>query len=167
MEGNTPLGQRQPLEQYQPLGEDRPPGEGRLLRAEQQGAMQVARTDAAHASLPAGLPNPRIWAAHLATCAVQVILGRRSVPQLTGWASARAISDLLDHSPSDLHPGRVRSVRCLPIKPGVVEAVVVLDSGPRSRALAMRLEAVNVPLRPGRRRIQPGPRWLATSLRIL
>jgi hypothetical protein len=67
-------------------------------------------------------------------------------------------------------PGRVRSVRAVVVGPAQVEVVVLVDCGQRTRAMALRLQGVTVPARPGARaaaKYPPGPRWLATSMRLL
>lgn len=114
-----------------------------------------------------GLPHPRAWSVHLARVVSEVLAGRRTSPHLSGWATPAAIRELLEHSPALPSPARVRSVRAVAAGPAQMEVVALLECGTRTRALAIRLHAVTMPARPTARRHAPGPRWLATSMRVL
>lgn len=72
----------------------------------------------------------------------------------------------MEHSPGISEPGRVRSVRVSVVGPAQLEVVVTVQCAQRVRAMALRLQGVTVPPRP-RSRYAPGPRWLATSMRLL
>lgn len=114
----------------------------------------------------AGLPHPKAWSIHLARAAMEVLCGHRTSPQLVGWATLAAIDELTTQSPSISEPGRVRSVRAVAVGPAQLEVVVTVECGQRVRALALRLQGVRIPARP-RSRHAPGPRWMATSMRLL
>jgi len=116
-----------------------------------------------------GLPHPGAWVARLGPAVFEVIAGERPIHQLTRWASRDILTVLARrHAAAQRHPAgrdrtppgrRAQSVRVQSVAPGVIEATVVVRSGPRCRALAMRLEVV------GREKAS-GPRWLLTACDI-
>ena len=105
------------------------------------------------------------WSRQFAQVIVEILAGARSPRQLTPWTTehVRARIGLLSQS---LTPGqRPRIRRIVTSRPTarVVEMTVVLGFGPRSRALALRLEhlparrpAPGLPARPAR--------WLCTEI---
>jgi hypothetical protein len=103
---------------------------------------------------------------HLARAAMEVLCGNRTPAQLAGWATPSALRELAMHSAAIAEPGRIRSLRAVRVGPAAVEVVLVVECGPRVRAMALRMQGVTVPARPGNRHA-PGPRWLATSMRLL
>lgn len=119
---------------------------------------------AEHGAIPRGLPNPVTWSIHLVRAVIEVQAGRRTTPQLAGWAASEAIEALCGQG--GLCGGTVRSARAMRVGPNEVEAVVLIDLGPRTRAITLRLVGVNMPLRPNHRQ-RPGPRWLATHLQLV
>jgi Family of unknown function (DUF6459) len=112
----------------------------------------VSRVDAggtAGATAPsAGLPDPRLWAARLAQVVAEVLAGARSPSQLAGIVTLDVIRQLERGAGRfGATPGRrpthpiVGSVHVCPVGADVAEACAVIITGPRVRALALRLEA--------------------------
>ncbi|CAN5149983.1 MAG: Rv3235 family protein [Nocardioides sp.] len=105
------------------------------------------------------------WAARFAQAAVEIVGGDRPVSQLVRWTSEQVFSELerraqLIARAGGALPGtrrlqpvrpRVHSVRTCFLGTEVVESAVHLHYGPRSRAIALRLE----------RRTD---RWICTAL---
>jgi hypothetical protein len=112
---------------------------------------------------PAG--TTAAWPRQMAVAIVETLAGlrpdRQLVPLTTDRVRAR-IRSLAPFLRSDRRPRIARIVASRPTA-GVVEMTVVVDFGPRSRALAMRFEHV-----PGRQatpgRPQRPPRWLCTAI---
>lgn len=119
-----------------------------------------------HNRTPAGLPNPVTWSIHLVRAVIEVQSGQRTSPQLVGWAASGAIEGLCRRSAGVLGSGTVRSARAMQVGANEVEAIVLVDVGPRTRAVTVRLVGVNMPLR-AHHRHRPGPRWLATHLQLV
>lgn len=110
---------------------------------------------------PAVLPAARLdgpgdlelkaWAGRLAQALVEAVAGRRPVPQLLRWTTPEVYADVERRAAAVARAagGRARSVRpqvrsvhlCRPT-PDAAEVSVHLSHGPRSRALALRLERV-------------------------
>lgn len=109
----------------------------------------------------ADLPNPGRWARHLAQALVEVLAGARCASQLSPLASLPVLEHLERATGRfGRRPGRapaqrptISSVRVALPHHGVAEVCAVIDTGPRRRAMALRLEA-----RDGR--------WLCTALEI-
>ncbi len=151
-----------PLDWSLPSGTPAEPNAPRHLRV-------VPDPEAAGPSGWDGLPHPGAWVARLGPAVFEVIAGERPVHQLTRWASRDILAVLARrHAAAQRHPAgrdrtppgrRAHSVRVQAVAPGVIEASVVVRSGPRCRALAMRLEVV------GREKAS-GPRWLLTACDI-
>ncbi len=110
------------------------------------------------------LPPPAPWVARLARTALEIIAGDRPAQQLKRWV-APELQEQLAHraAAAQRHPAgrdgaartarQVRCVRVCPISPTIVEAAAVVTGGVRSRAVAIRLEAV-------------AGRWLATAIEV-
>lgn len=101
---------------------------------------------------PAPLPPPHAWAARLAQALAEVLSGTRPAQQLVRWTSLDVYACLRRHVTHRLQnsaPGRgaprvaLRSVRLSEPLEGIAEVCAVLQIGPRARALALRIEAVN------------------------
>ena len=94
------------------------------------------------------LPDPRTWARRLAQAIVEVLAGSRSPAQLSAHASLPVAQQLERASAVALRRARtgtrspvVQSVQVCQPQPHVAEAAAVIDTGPRRRALALRIEA--------------------------
>lgn len=116
----------------------------------------------------AGAADPVVaWSRQFAQVIAEILAGARSPRQLAPWATER-VRDRISLLTQTLTPGqRPRIRRIMTSRPAarVVEMTVVLSFGPRSRALALRLEQL-----PGR---QPAPglparpaRWLCTEIEV-
>lgn len=114
----------------------------------------------------ASLPDPEPLVANLALCVIEAMAGVRDIEQLARWVSADVYRALLVRVQ---HSARARTARRQNARrpnvhvqlttlqspnDGVIEAVVVMDVGPRVRAIAMRLDGMD-------------RRWRATSLTVL
>ena len=115
-----------------------------------------------------GAPDPVVaWSRQFAQVIAEILAGARSPRQLAPWTTER-VRDQIAFLTQSLTPGlRPRIRRIVTSRPAarVVEMTVVLSFGPRSRALALRLEQL-----PGR---QPAPglparpaRWLCTEIEV-
>lgn len=101
----------------------------------------------------------------LAIFAYEAVEGTRNVGQLSNWVSAdvaRQLTELraliierrsLYHDDRRVVP-TVRRVRAVLLSPGVTEAAVILNTGNRAKAIAVRLEGVR-------------GYWQATSITVL
>jgi hypothetical protein len=105
------------------------------------------------------LPDPHVWAAHIAQAILDTLFGTRPAHQLVRWTDPAVYSAIL--SATSVHvrtPGAprpaVRSIRVSMPVARAAEASVVLQVGPRYRAAAMRLESV-------------GNRWLCTTFELI
>jgi hypothetical protein len=120
------------------------------------GARVVHRGPAA-GQCQAGRPEPGAWVAALVQSVLEVLAGDRPVTQLLRWLDLpvyEALAARARPSRRRTPPGAVRSVHLCEPAPGVVEASVVVGGALRSRAGAVRLEAV-------------ADRWRCTGLTIL
>jgi Family of unknown function (DUF6459) len=115
-----------------------------------------------------GAADPVVaWSRQFAQVIVEILAGARSPRQLAPLTTER-VRDRISLLTQTLTPGqRPRIRRIVTSRPAarVVEMTIVLSFGPRSRALALRLEQV-----PGRR---PAPglpgrpaRWLCTEIEV-
>lgn len=112
------------------------------------------------------LPDPAPLAANLALCVVEVLAGARDLDQLGRWVNDSVFVHLLRRSTIAAQTRRISGVSVQrprvwvgePIiarpSTGVVEAVVMVHQPDRSRAVAIRLDAVGV-------------RWRASALSVL
>lgn len=96
------------------------------------------------------LPHPRPWTARLAQAMAEVLAGARPPGQLAGVATLEVLA-LLERNAGRLgaRPGAraqrpvVGSVHVSEPRDGVAEACAVVDTGPRKRAIALRLEGID------------------------
>ena len=121
------------------------------------------------ASQPAeGTADPAVaWSRQFAQVIAEILAGARSPRQLTPWTTER-VRERISLLTQTLAPGqkpRIRRIMTSRPAARVVEMTVVLSFGPRTRALALRLEHL-----PGRR---PAPglaarpaRWLCTEIEV-
>ena len=121
------------------------------------------------ASQPAeGTADPAVaWSRQFAQVIAEILAGARSPRQLTPWTTER-VRERISLLTQTLAPGqkpRIRRIMTSRPAARVVEMTVVLSFGPRSRALALRLEHL-----PGRRPTPGLParpaRWLCTEIEI-
>lgn len=114
----------------------------------------------------ADLPDPEPLIGNLALCVVEAMAGVRDIEQVARWVTAdvfRALMVRVQHA-ARARTARRRSARRPNVHvqlttlqspaEGTIEAVVVMDVGPRVLAIAIRLEGFD-------------RRWRATSLNIL
>jgi hypothetical protein len=115
---------------------------------------------------PHDLPDPKPLAEALARCVVEILAGTRELDQIARWLSADVHSHLMKRvvlskrarQVSGESPARPTftmggTVLCRP-ESGVVEAVVIVHGRVRSRAVAIRLEALD-------------ERWRASAVHVL
>jgi hypothetical protein len=96
------------------------------------------------------LPDPRPWTARLAQAIAEVLAGARPAGQLSRVATLEVLQ-LLERGAGRLggRPGSppqrpvVGSVHVSEPRDGIAEACAVVDTGPRKRALALRLEGID------------------------
>ena len=130
------------------------------------GAEQPGPSPAFSTGRPARGADPAItWSRQFAQVITEIMAGSRSPRQLAPWTTER-VRNRITLLTQTLAPGqqpRIRRIVTSRPAARVVEMTVVLSYGPRSRALALRLEQV-----PGRR---PAPglparpaRWLCTEI---
>lgn len=105
------------------------------------------------------------WPRQFAQVIVEILAGSRSPRQLVPWTTeeVRAQIELLSQALAATERPRIRRIRTSQPTARVVEMTVVISFGPRSRALAMRLEHLSA------RRPAPGlparpARWLCTAI---
>ena len=103
------------------------------------------------------------WVARMARAIGEVAAGVRPATQLSRWVERRQLERLCDRgaamrrhpSAKSEHQWRtVRSVRLCPVADGIVETSAVLVGDQRSRAIAIRFEAM-------------GGRWLVTAASLI
>jgi hypothetical protein len=107
------------------------------------------------------LPDPHGWSRRLAQAIVEVLVGSRSPAQLSAHATLPVVQQLERASAVALRRGPrmntrsplVQSVQVCQPRPQVAEVAAVIDTGPRRRALALRLEV-------------RGRRWQCTALQL-
>lgn len=106
------------------------------------GPQRTARTD---------LPEPQEWAARMAASLLEVMTGVRPAPQVVRWTSPEVYAVVARRgalvarraatarATGARHRVVVRRVRVCEPADGVAEASVVVQHGPRVRAVALRL----------------------------
>lgn len=109
------------------------------------------------------LPEPRRWAIRLVQALVEVLAGDRPATQLVRWTAADVLADVqrrLTVTARRCPPGRsgaaravVRSVRVSEPRDGVAEVCALVQRGPRTTALALRLDGLD-------------GRWQCTALEL-
>lgn len=117
--------------------------------------------DDTNRSARADLPEPRQWTGRLAQAVLEILAGQRQAAQLARFATLDVL-DLLERSSGRL----VRRTTNAPVSrpvvasvhvsepvDGVAEACVVMNTGMRRRAMALRLEGVD-------------GRWQCTALQL-
>jgi hypothetical protein len=104
---------------------------------------------------PAG---PDEWPQRLARMITEALAGSRPAQQVLPWMNDRARRQLQRMRPGFGAGQRPRIVRILSTRPapGVIEMSVIAGFGPRTRALALRLECLPSPRR--------GTRWICTEI---
>jgi hypothetical protein len=110
---------------------------------------------------------PRQFAVLLA----EALAGVRPLRQVLPWMSERGAIQLRRLLPlfCDGHRPRIQRVLTAAPNPGVIEMTIVVTAGPRTRALAVRLERLASPGQPascGQRawRGKPATPWLCTDI---
>ena len=103
---------------------------------------------AANAAQP--IPDPRPWAARYVQAVVEVLAQQRPVTQLARWTAGHVYNELVrlhrsaPAQPRDAsaRPARqtVVSVRVCKVGPDAAEVAARIEEGPRSRAVAARLD---------------------------
>lgn len=127
-----------------PPPDDDPTGERTAAVLDQSVAAFVARRPTSAQDLP----DPRRWSARLAQAIVETLHGHRPIQQLLRWTDDAVYALLADRLESRPRAGwrtrpTIRSIRLCTPADGVAEASVVVQAGPRCRALAMRLEGLD------------------------
>jgi hypothetical protein len=125
-----------------------------------------------------GLPDPRPWCARLSQAIAEVLAGARPAHQLAEVASLdvlhqleRSAGRLRGYRTGPVSRPRIRSMHLSEPTPGIAEACAVVDTGPRCRALAIRVEG-SAPRPRGLSLAFPlatvprVPRWQCTALHI-
>ncbi|MDO8338229.1 MAG: Rv3235 family protein [Microcella sp.] len=114
----------------------------------------------------ADLPDPRPLVENLTRCVIEILAGARELEQIARWVTDDVYSGLLKRQ---VISARARAARGRPaVRPafalgstiiceprdGIIEAVVVVNSRARSRAVAVRLEGLD-------------RRWRASAIHVL
>jgi len=158
-----------PGEGAAPAAELTPPGEGAAEAAEStppgEGAAEVAEWRPAEGARAVGADPATAWPRRLALVIVEVLAGARPDRQLVPLATDRVRAHVRGLTPLLASGRRPRVVRIVTSRPAarVVEMTVVVDFGPRSRALAMRFEHVAARAAAPGRPARPA-RWLCTAI---
>ena len=109
--------------------------------------------------------GPGGWPSQFAQALAEALAGARPASQMTPWTTERARAHIRRLGPLLAAGQRPRVQRVLTSRPvdDVVEITVIVGFGPRTRALAARLERASpqaaTPGRPGRQ-----ARWLCTAV---
>jgi hypothetical protein len=113
---------------------------------------------------PAGGPA---FATQFAQVLVESLAGTRPPRQLATWTTERAKSRIQHIAPllaaGQPHPPRLRRVVAHHPAPDVIEMTIIITIGPRTRALAIRLEHISPPCPAPGRPHQPA-RWVCTEV---
>lgn len=163
-----PSVRRLPLPSSQPPYDDevadttKPPSGHRSRRSvpPTNGALALSTAEQPQRPRPApsesitALPDPRRWAAKLTQAAIEGLYGQRSLHQLTRWTDEAVHTALVRRARavqqrSAVRP-RIRAVRVCRVSDVVAEAAAIVQLGLQTRAVAVRLEAVD-------------GRWLCTA----
>ena len=114
----------------------------------------------------AGRADPAmVWSRQFAQVIVEILAGARSPRQLTPWTTERVRARIGQLSQTLIPGQKPRIRRIVTSRPTarVIEMTVVLGFGPRSRALALRLEQLP-PRRPAPGLPGRPARWLCTEI---
>ena len=105
------------------------------------------------------------FATQFAQVLVESLAGTRPPRQLSTWTTERAKSRIQRMAPllAAGHPPRLRRVLATHPAPGVIEMTIIIAAGPRTRALAIRLEHTTPP-RPRPGRPQQPAKWICTDI---
>jgi hypothetical protein len=106
----------------------------------------------------AALPEPRSWAGRVAQAIIEVLGGLRPAAQLVRWTTADVYDEIANRIvPARVAPlparGVVTSVHVTEPADGVAEVCALVRRGPRSTAIALRLEGLD-------------GRWQCTALEL-
>jgi hypothetical protein len=107
----------------------------------------------------ADLPHPVPWSRRLTQAVAEVLAGARPASQLARFATLDVLAMLergvgrLGSGPGDTRRPVVASVHLSEPRDGVAEVCAVVDTGPRRRAIALRLEGLD-------------GRWWCTALQV-
>jgi hypothetical protein len=125
------------------------------LRVPPPPRMPAPRTDMVTASGAGGLGD---WPPRFARLLTEVLSGSRPAGQIMPWLTRRARFHLRRLTPAFNSGQRPRVVRVLASQPSaaVVEMSVIVGSGTRTRALALRLERTTLAGQPDR--------WMCTDI---
>ncbi len=114
----------------------------------------------------ADLPDPRPLVENLTRCVIEILAGARELEQVARWVTDDVYRTLLTRSSIS---ARARAARGAPVvrpsfsvseprmsepRDGVIEAVTIVTSRARARAVAIRLEGLD-------------RRWRASAIRVL
>ena len=136
--------------------------EGRARHAQRAGAVGSTRPAGEPAPPPdAALPDPTQLCCAVVQAAVEGLRGARPLAQLVRWVSPEVYEELTLRAelvlvagvPTPTGRAGIRRIRVCRIGARAAEATVIVDDGPRVRAVAVRLEAHR-------------GRWRATALQI-
>ena len=120
------------------------------------------RPTSADRPAPPDGPNTREWATRFAQALAEALAGSRPSRQIAPWTTEQARRRIRQLGPA-LQAGPrpvVRRVLTSAPRRDVVEMTVIIAVGPRTRAIAVRLERAGVnPARPGR-----GQAWICTVI---
>lgn len=115
-----------------------------------------------------GTADPAVaWSRQFAQVVAEILAGARSPRQLAPWTTERVRDRIILLTQTLAQGQKPRIRRIMTSRPAVrvVEMTVVLSCGPRTRALALRLEHL-----PGRRAAPGRParpaRWLCTEIEV-
>jgi hypothetical protein len=135
------------------------------LRTEPAKVAGSAAAPAPPQASPASAGMTTAWPRQFAQAIVEILAGSRSPRQLARWTTDRARRQIDLLTPLFAVDQRPRIKRIVTSRPTsrTVEMTVIVSSGPRTRALAMRFE--HTPPRPAApgRPARPA-RWLCTEL---
>jgi len=136
-----------------------PPAGLRLLPAAlpdqaEVGEARAADLDVDFGPQPTGrsaLPDPRPWAARFVQAVVEVLAGDRPLAQLVRWTSEEVYDGVAAHvvtlvraaNGRRLPRGAVRTLRVTEPGDGVAEVSATVRHGPRTTAVALRLEGLD------------------------
>lgn len=144
-----------------PAGQDQLPGQAD--HSDAAGERQPAGRPAvpARGDLVAAAPPDEPWPGKFAQVLAETLAGARPPQQLTPWTTQEARRRIRQLGPllSTGQQPRVRRLLAAAPQPGVVEMTVVVSSGQRLRAIAVRLEC-----RTAGTNADGGRQWVCTAV---